>query len=181
MAVTSESIIEVRELAVNGGTITETRALTVIRETGRELAVIEGPPDLSQRSLCTWFAFWAQFVVLGFAAVLGGIFGGAAVDPGDQTCGVVLSLSAFLLMFMRLKTWYDTGSTGWVRFLFVDDMNSLVAAIVVFVLLALAGMFIASRVEFGGLHNSGVALVLASTLGILFSIKNVFDVAERRH
>ena len=135
---------------------------------------------LREVSLCGWFSFWAQFAVLGAAAVLGAFFAGADVEPGDQTCGVILIAAAFLLMFLRIKAWFDSGSTGGTRALLVDDMPNLIAITVVFVVLALSGIFVAAGVPSGGLHSGGVALVLTSALGIFVSLKNVFDVFEHR-
>ncbi|MBV9829511.1 MAG: hypothetical protein JO001_28150 [Alphaproteobacteria bacterium] len=135
--------------------------------------------DLRDSTLCTWFAFWAQFVVLGAAAVLGAGFAGADIEPGDQTCGLILIVSACLLMFLRLKAWFDTGTTGWSGSLLVADMANLVAVTVVFIGLALAGIVIGASVSHGGLHSAGVALVLTSALGIFLSLKNVFDIRER--
>jgi hypothetical protein len=135
--------------------------------------------ELRETSLCAWFAFWAQFIVLGFAAILGAVFAGNGGAPGDQICGVILILASFALIFMRLKSWFDQGTVGWGGIVLVDDMPNLVVAIVVFVILGLVGLFVAAGFESGGLHNGGVALALTSALGIFFSIKNVFDNLDR--
>src|SRR5476651_2191659 len=103
-----------------------------------------GSGELRETSLCAWFGFWAQFVALAFAAVLGMVFAGGDAAPGDQTCGVVLVLGAVALMFMRLKNWFDYGSTGWSRFLLVDDMPNLIAMVVIFVILGVVGMNVAA-------------------------------------
>jgi hypothetical protein len=139
-----------------------------------------GGGDLHETSLCTWFGFWAQFVLLAFACVIGLMFAGGNAAPGDQTCGVVLVLAAVALMFMRLKNWFDYGNTGWSRFFLVDDMPNLIAVTGIFVVLGIVGMNIAAQVDHGGLHNGAVALIVASGFGIFLSIKNVFDNIERR-
>ncbi len=135
----------------------------------------------SELGLCAWIGFWAQLVVLGACAVLGAVFASADSAPGDYTCGLLLSLGAVALAFMRLKNRFDGGAAGWGSFLLVDDMPSLVAVIVIFTLLALAGLFTAAGVEEGGLHDAGVALFVASGLAVFLSLKHVFDTLDRQH
>ena len=52
-----------------------------------------------------WLGFWAQFIVLGFLAVLGAFFASGDSAPGEYTCGLILSLAAIALAFLRLKHW----------------------------------------------------------------------------
>jgi hypothetical protein len=135
--------------------------------------------DAMGREYWSWFGFWAQFVVLGLLAIIGAWFASAGGRPGDYACGLVLSIAAILLAFMRLKQRFDGGAADWQSFLFVDDMANLVAAIVVFTILGLAGLFIAAGAEAGSLHDSGVALFLASGLAVFLSLKHVFDNLDR--
>ena len=132
-------------------------------------------PDEGELGVCAWIAFWAQLVVLGFLAVLGAFFASADNAPGDYACGLALGLAAIALAFMRLKNRLDGGSADWAGFLLVDDMVNLVAVIVVFVVLALAGLFTAARFDHGGLHGAGVALFVASGLAVFLSLKHFFD------
>jgi hypothetical protein len=136
-----------------------------------------GPGELG---LCAWIAFWAELVVLGFLAVLGAFFASDNSAPGDDTCGLVLSLAAIALASMRLKSRFDGGPADWRSFLLVDDMPSLVAAIVVFTLLGLAGLLVAAGVDRGGLHDAGVALFVASGLAAFLSLKHFFDNLDRQ-
>jgi hypothetical protein len=131
--------------------------------------------------VCAWLGFWAQLVVLGFLAVLGAFFASANNAPGDYVCGLALSLGALALLFMRLKSRFDGGPADWASFLLVDDMPNLVAVIVVFVVLALAGLFVAARFDHGGLHDGGVALFIASGLAVFLSLKHFFDNLDRTH
>jgi len=131
--------------------------------------------------LCAWIGFWAQFAVLGGLAVLGAVFASSDNFPGDYTCGLLLSLAAVALAFMRLKDRFDSGTSGWASFLLVDDLPNLVAVIVIFAILALAGLFTAAGVEDGGLHDAGIALFVASGLAVFLSLKNVFDTLDRQH
>jgi hypothetical protein len=134
------------------------------------------PGDLG---FCAWIAFWAQLAVLGIFAVLGAFFASADSDPGDYACGLLLSLAAIALALMRVKNRFDGGSAGWGRFLLVDDMANLVAVIVIFTVLGLAGLFSAARFDRGGLHDGGVALFVASGIAVFLSLKHVFDNLDR--
>jgi hypothetical protein len=96
-------------------------------------------------------------------------------------CGLVLSFAALALAFMRLKSRFDGAASDWGSFLLVDDMPNLVAVIVIFTVLALAGLFVAARFDHGGLHDAGIALFLASGLAVFLSLKHVFDNLDRHH
>jgi hypothetical protein len=135
-------------------------------------------PAEDAHELCTWFGYWAQFVVLAFFVVLGAFFGAHGGEPGDETAGVILALTAAAVAFMRLKAGFDGAPQSWEDFLFVDDMANLVFAIVVLTILGLAGLFVAAAHESGGLHNGGVALVLVAALFVLLNLKRAFDAAE---
>jgi hypothetical protein len=134
-------------------------------------------PESSE--LCAWIAFWAQLVVLAVLAVLGAAFASGDAAPGDYTCGLLLSLAATALAFMRLKNRFDGAGTDWGSFLLVDDLANLLAVIVVFTVLGLAGLFTAAGFDHGGLHDAGVALFAASGLAVFLSMKHVFDKADR--
>ena len=128
-----------------------------------------------------WIAFWAQLVVLGAAAVLGAFFASEDRAPGDYACGLLLSLGAIALAFMRVKNRFDGGGADWSSFLLVDDMANLVAVIVIFTILGLIGLFTAAGVEEGGLHDGGIALFVASGLAVFLSLKHFFDTTDRQH
>jgi len=138
------------------------------------------PPDVSEQSQVQWLLFWAQLIVLAVFAVLGAFFASANEAPGDYSCGLVLSLASLALAFMRLKSRFDGAAADWGSFLFVDDLANLIAVIVVFTLLALAGLFAAARFEAGGLHDGGVALFATSGFAVFLSMKHVFDNLDRR-
>jgi hypothetical protein len=127
------------------------------------------------REYWSWLAFWAQFLVLGLLGVVGAFFASEGSEPGDYGAGLWLSLAAIALAFLRLKQYFDVGRTDWPTFLFVADMRNLVAVIVVFAILGLAGLLIAADWREGSLHNAGVALFAASGLGVFLSLKRVFD------
>jgi len=138
-------------------------------------------PEESELGYAEWILFWGQLIVLGFLAVLGAFFASDNNAPGDYGCGLLLSLAAIALAFMRLKGRFDGAAADWGSFLLVDDMANLLAVIVVFTLLALAGLFTAARFDHGGLHNGGVALFVASGLLVFLSLKHVFDNLDRGH
>ena len=129
--------------------------------------------------LGTWILFWAQLVVLAVLAVLGAFFASADDAPGDYACGLFLSLAAIALAAMRVKNRFDGGAADWGSFLLVDDMANLVAVIVIFTILGLAGLFAAAGFDHGGLHDAGVALFAASGVLVFLSMKHVFDARDR--
>ena len=137
-------------------------------------------PEPGELGVCAWIGFWGQLVVLGVLAVLGAFFASDNNAPGDYACGLVLSLAAIALGFMRLKNRLDGGAADWASFLLVDDLPNLVAVIAVFAVLGLAGLLVAAGAGHGGLHNSGVALFVASGLIVFLSLKHVFDNLDRR-
>jgi hypothetical protein len=127
-----------------------------------------------------WLAFWGELILLALLAVLGAFFASAKASPGDEVCGLMLSLAAIALTFMRLKHRFDGGDPGWAGFLLVDDPVNLVAVIVVFAILALTGLFVAAGVDHGGLHNAGVALFVTSGIAVFLNLKRVFDNLDRQ-
>jgi hypothetical protein len=129
--------------------------------------------------LCAWTAFWAQLVGLAALAVLGAAFASEDSAPGDYACGLLLSLAAIALVFMRVKDRFDGGAGDRGSFLLVDDMANLVAVIAIFAILGLVGLFVAAGFDHGGLHNGGIALFAASGLAVFLSIKHVFDIRDR--
>ncbi|MGC2412957.1 MAG: hypothetical protein WA459_09730 [Stellaceae bacterium] len=133
----------------------------------------------SEVGFCAWIAFWAQLAILAIVAVLGAAFASANRAPGDDTCGLLLSLAAIALAFMLLKNRFDGRAAYCCAFLLVDDMKNLLAAIVIFTVLGLAGLFLAARFDRGGLHDAGIALFVASALAVFLNLKHVFDKADR--
>lgn len=126
-----------------------------------------------------WILFWVQLLVLAVVAILGAFYAAGAADAADYDCGLGLAIFAILLAFFHIKARFDGAAAGWVGFLLVSELPSLVAVIVIFVALALAGLFVAAGVASGGLHNAGIALFAVSALWILLSVKHVFDALDR--
>jgi hypothetical protein len=145
---------------------------------GRPAATEEGVSELGYGG---WIAFWGQLIVLGLLVALGAFYASADEAPGDYACGLVLSLAAIALAFLRLKARFDGVPVAWAHSCLVDDMANLVAVIVVFTIVALAGLFVAAGFDYGGLHDAGVALFATSAVAVFLSIKHVFDNLERRH
>ena len=136
-------------------------------------------PESVGREFWSWFAFWAQFGLLGLAIAIGGLYAGHSDEPDDATCGLLLILAAIALGFLRLKHHFDDRTPAWNDAVLVDDMASLWLAIVVFALLGLFGLIIAAEAEFGALHNAGVALFVVAALAVLLNMKRVFDNLDR--
>lgn len=132
------------------------------------------PPGRPDEGYWRWFAFWAQFVVFTALTVIGLYVAGRGDTPGDYWAGLLLALGAIALAFMRLKLWFDGGAAGWSSFLFVDTVADLAIVVPLFVVLALAGLFVAAGAQ-GSLHDGGIAFFVASGLVIFLSLKRVFD------
>ena len=132
-------------------------------------------PDDAERAFWSWLGFWIQFLILAVLAVIGAFVASEDERPGDYLCGLLLSLGAIALAFLRLKHRLDGGASDWRTFLFVDDMKNLALAIPLFAVTALAGLFIARAWESGAMHDAGLGLFVASGAIIFLDIKNVFD------
>jgi len=137
-------------------------------ETGRT-------PDDAERAFWSWLGFWAQFVILGLLAVIGAFVASENRRPGDYQCGLLLSLGSIALAFLRLKHQLDGEASGWGSFLLVDDMKNLAIVIPLFVVIGLAGLFIAHAWEHGSMHAAGLGLFVASGVTVFLDIKRVFD------
>jgi len=137
--------------------------------------------ETNDLSMCAWIGFWAEFAVLGLFAVLGAFFASGDGAPGDYACGLILSLAAIALAFMRLKSRFDGDAADWASFLLVDDLANLLVVIVIFTILGLTGLFTAAGFDHGGLHDAGVALFVTSGLAVFLSLKHVFDNFDRTH
>jgi hypothetical protein len=143
---------------------------------GHDEELIHALMDLqTDRQLCGWIALWAQFLVLGLCAILGIVAAARGGGTGDYGSGMVLTLAAIIVAFLRIKRQFDGGDTGWSAFLFVERMQSLWLVVPVFTMLGLAGLFLAAAWQYGSLHDSGIALFAVSGLAVFLSIKRVFD------
>jgi len=132
-------------------------------------------PDDAEHAFWSWLGFWLQFLILGVLAVVGAFVASRGERPGDYACGMLLSLGAIALAFLRLKHLLDGGASDWGDFLLVDDMRGLAIVIPLFAIIGLAGLFTAHAWEGGAMHAAGVALFIASGTIIFLDIKHVFD------
>ena len=131
--------------------------------------------DDAERAFWSWLGFWIQFLILAVLAVIGAFVASEDERPGNYLCGLLLSLGAIALAFLRLKHRLDGGASGWGTFLFVDDMKNLALAIPLFAVIGLAGLFVARAWESGAMHAAGLGLFVASGAIIFLDIKHVFD------
>jgi hypothetical protein len=136
-------------------------------------------PESAEDAFWSWLGFWVQFLILGLLAVIGAFVASADGRPGDYTCGLLLSLAAIALAFLRLKHQLDGGAPGWGSFILVDDMSNLAIVIPLFAVVGLAGLFIAHAWESGAMHAAGVALFIASGAIVFLDIKHVFDCMQQ--
>src|SRR6478672_10008412 len=107
--------------------------------------------DNAERAFWSWLGFWLAILVLGVLAIVGAFAASAAGRPGDYACGMVLSLAAIALAFLRLKQRLDGNESGWADLLLVDNMWNLALAIPLFTVIGLAGLFIAHAWESGAM------------------------------
>jgi hypothetical protein len=131
--------------------------------------------DNAERAFWSWLGFWSQFLILGVLAVIGAFVASADARPGDYQCGVLLSLGAIALAFLRQKHRLDGGALGRDTFLLVDDMKHLAFVIPLFAIIGLAGLFIAHAWESGSMHAAGLGLFVVSGAMVFLNIKHVFD------
>lgn len=144
-----------------------------------------GSPEPGMAGAGAWIIAWGEIVLLGVLAIVGAFFASANASPGDYACGMTLVLAAIALAFLRLKARLDDRANGgrpgdWAGSLLVNDWANLTVITVVFVLLGLAGLFLAASYEQGGLHDGGLALFVASGAAVFLNLKHVFDNDERR-
>jgi len=132
-------------------------------------------PDEATRAFWSWLGFWLQFLVLGFLAIVGAFVASGAEQPGEYTCGIVLSLAAIALGFLCLKRYFDGEDADWGNSVLVDTMWNLALVIPLFVVIALGGLFIAHASESGDLHAAGIALFVVSGVIVFLDIKRVYD------
>ncbi len=130
-------------------------------------------PQQQEQSLGAWLGFWIQFVVLAALAILGLRIGSDGAT-GDYATGLMLTVGAILLAFLRLKAHFDGVGDDWTSFLFVDRPGQLVVVIPLFTVIALAGLFMGAGAP-DSLQGAGVALFVVSGLVIFLSLKRVFD------
>jgi hypothetical protein len=135
--------------------------------------------DNAERAFWSWLGFWGQFAILGLLAVIGAFFASADMRSGDYQCGILLSLGAIALGFLRLKQGLDGGAPGWRGFLLVDNMKNLALVIPLFALIALTGLFLAHAWGSGAMYAAGVCLFAVSGVIVFLNLKNVFDRMDR--
>jgi hypothetical protein len=132
-------------------------------------------PVDAERGFWSWLGFWMQFLILGILAIVGAFVASGAERPGDYACGLVLSLAAIAMAFLRLKSQLDSGEAARANFLLVNDMWNLALVIPLFTVIGLAGLFVAHAWENGAMHAAGVALFVVSGVIVFLNIKHVFD------
>jgi hypothetical protein len=132
-------------------------------------------PDDAERAFWSWLGFWIQFLILAVLAVIGAFVASEDERPGNYLCGLLLSLAAIALAFLRLKHRLDGRPSGWGAFLFVNDMKNLALAIPLFAVIGLVGLFVARAWESGAMHAAGLGLFVASGAIVFLNIKRVFD------
>jgi hypothetical protein len=136
--------------------------------------------DSAEHGFWSWLGFWGEILVLAVLAVIGAFAASGAEHSGEYDCGMILSLAAIALAFLRLKHRLDGGSPGLVDFLLVEDMWNLALVVPLFAIIGLAGLFIAHAWEDGAMHAGGLALFVVSGAIIFLDLKRVFDRIETR-
>ena len=134
----------------------------------------------AEHAFWSWLGFWVQILVQFAFVVIGAIAASGAERPGDYGCGMALILGSIALGFLCIKNRLDGGPSGLGQFLLVDDMWNLALVIPLFVVIGLAGLFIAHAWDSGAMHAAGIALFLASGAIIFLDMKRVFDRMDAR-
>ena len=135
-------------------------------------------PESEAREYRAWLAFWVQLAVLAFLAIVGLYFAGQADEPGDYTIGLILTAAAIGLAVLRIKMRLDGDAGAWGSLLLVDNMPSLVLAIVLFTVLGLAGLIVGGTHRSASVQDGGLALFVVSVLLVFLSMKRFFDLQE---
>ena len=135
-------------------------------------------PETAERAFWSWIGFWLQFLILGVCVVLGAFIASGDAEPGDYAVGIILILSAAALAFLRLKQVFDQTPARFGDFLSVDNVAGLAVVVPVFVVIGLAGLFIARANPGGSLHDAGIALFVFSGVLVFFNVVRVLDRAS---
>ncbi|MGC2199796.1 MAG: hypothetical protein WA633_06555 [Stellaceae bacterium] len=136
--------------------------------------------ETAEHAFWSWLGFWVQIVVLFVLVVVGAFAASRAERSGDYACGMTLILGSIALIFLRVKNRLDGGPSGLGQFLLVENMWNLALVIPLFVVIGLAGLFIAHAWDSGAMHTAGIALFLASGAIIFLDMKRVFDRMDAR-
>lgn len=138
-------------------------------------------PHAAAREYRAWLAFWAQLAVLAVLAVVGLYFAAEGEEQGDYAIGLILAVSAVILAGLRIGNQLSGDTGGWGSLLFVDNTPSLVAAIVLFTLVGLAGLIVGGTHRSVSVQDGGLALFVICVLLVFFSMKRFFDKEEAHH
>lgn len=138
----------------------------------------EPPPRPDDRDIADWLLSWIELGIL-ITLALVGAFVAADGRPGDYACGLTLTFASLALALMRIKARFDGEPPAWAGFLLVDTWPSMILALIIFLGIALVGIFVAAG--FGGtFYSAGLALAGTSTIAVFLHLKNVFDQENRR-
>jgi hypothetical protein len=135
-------------------------------------------PDIDAREFRAWLAFWVQLAILVLLAIVGLYFAAQGDEPGDYAIGLILAIAAIVLAALRVGSRLGGDTGGWGALLLVDNMPSLVTAIVVFIVLGLAGLIIGGTHRSVSVQDGGLALFVVCVLLVFFSMKRFFDRLE---
>jgi hypothetical membrane protein len=138
-------------------------------------------PEAEAREYRAWAAFWLQLGVLVLLALLGLYFSSQGDAPGDYYIGLILAVAAAGLIALHIYNRLAGSTGGWGSLLLVDNPPSLFAAIIVFILLGLAGLIIGGRHSSASVQDGGLALFCVCALLVFLSMKRFFDSQETRH
>ncbi|HWK43183.1 MAG TPA: hypothetical protein VNT30_00575 [Stellaceae bacterium] len=128
-------------------------------------------------------ALWAetrQWLVRLAALVIGvaGLFGAAGTeDPIGYICGLGAAIAAVVFLFIDIDRYFD-GAPPWrLGDFLVDSVEALIVVVVLLLVLAVAGLFLAARFPGVG-YYAGLGLAVASIVAIFLNIGAYFDAAE---
>ncbi len=123
------------------------------------------------------------YVFLAGAAVLG-LFtasaGSAAGDQASYVAGLGCFVVAVFIMALRLRRQFDGEEVGFLLYISVANVDSLLVSIVVLTVLGLIGVVLASAVG-GAFSGIGLALFVIAALMIFTDLKRFFDHREGKY
>jgi len=136
--------------------------------------------ETEAREFRAWLAFWVQLGVLAILAIVGLVFAGQGDEPGDDDIGLILAGAALAMAALRIRSRLDGDAGGWSSLLLADNMPSLLTAIVVFVVLGLAGLIVGGTHRSASVQDGGLALFVVCVLLAFLGMKRFFDLQETR-
>lgn len=123
--------------------------------------------------------WWAGLAGLTIVGLLGLYTGSRAATGVGEATGVILAIAAALAAFLLVKELFDDGRDRFLPDVKLRRDGSRVALCVILGVIGLAGLLGAAKIG-GDFYVTGLALAIASTIGIFLTIKGHYDGLDDR-